>query len=168
MQKENRGSHCKPLQQKLTYLDGVKPAFPGMDAAQLLNQGGPKTNNCEWVTVDIVPFAGEKALVLRTTRYVYPGEELYVSYGKKFWSEQLADPNEAPAVVFPTSERSGVNSSRNTHPGATATVVVASSAVPADVPELMSEKSHPIQHQLDKMSSTADVLENTPPTVNGG
>ena len=99
MQEMSLGTHCKPLQYKLSYLDGIKEGFLGMPAGQLLNEGGNKLfQNCDWITLEIYPSSGEKVVGIRATRHVYEGEELYVSYGSKFWSEQGQVPEEPPPV----------------------------------------------------------------------
>lgn len=107
MQYHNMGSHCKPLQYKHSYLDGVKTAFVGMHAGQLLNQGDANTRNCEWITLETK--TSKRFVAIRATRYIFPGEELYISYGKKFWDEQLASPTPVPPVQLPRR----INSLRN-------------------------------------------------------
>ena len=111
MQSENLGSHSKPLQFKHSYLDGVKTALLGMRAGQLLNQGDASSQNCDWILLDVHPSSGEKVLGVRATRYVFPGEELYVSYGKKFWDEQLMFPSPPPPVILPTIEAENARNS---------------------------------------------------------
>ena len=101
MKQSGRGSHCKPLQFKHVYLDGVKTAFRGMGAGQLLNQGDKETCNCDWISLDVYPGSGERLLAVRATRNVFPGEELYVSYGRKFWDELQTHPNRVPPVILP-------------------------------------------------------------------
>lgn len=105
MQQCNLGSHAKPLQFKHTYLDGVKVALTGMHAAQLLNQGSPVFQNCDWVTVDVYPSSGEKVMAIKAIRPIYAGEELYVCYGQKFWDEQVEHPRDPPPVVLPKRTR---------------------------------------------------------------
>lgn len=105
MQQCNLGSHAKPLQFKHTYLDGVKVALTGMHAGQLLNQGSPVFQNCDWVTVDVYPSSGEKVLAIKAIRPIFAGEELYVCYGKKFWDEQVEYPRDPPPVVLPKRKR---------------------------------------------------------------
>lgn len=101
MQTHGKGSHCKPVQFKLSYLDGVKEGFLGMPAGQLLNEGGKESQNCDWISLEVYPSSGEKVIGLRAIRHIYPGEELYVSYGSKYWSEQQGKvPDEPPPVLF--------------------------------------------------------------------
>ena len=104
MQSAGIGTHCKPLQLKHSYLDGVKTAFTGMGAGQLVNQGSKSTINCDWVYLDIHPGSGEKLIGLRATRKIYPGEELYVHYGSKYWSEQSYEPTPPPDVILPSTD----------------------------------------------------------------
>lgn len=101
MQAAQVGSHCKSLQFKHSYLDGVKVAFSGMPAGQLLNQGGKKTVNCDFTNLEIHPGSGEKLVGIRALRDIFPGEELYVNYGLKFWSEQGLVPADPPPVKLP-------------------------------------------------------------------
>jgi hypothetical protein len=101
MQEAGVGTHCKPLQLKHSYLDGVKNAFIGMSAAQLVNHGTKPTINCDWIYLDVHPGSGEKVLALRATRYIFPGEELYVNYGSKYWDEQNYQPKSPPDVILP-------------------------------------------------------------------
>ena len=101
MQAAQVGSHCKPLQFKHSYLDGVKVAFHGMPAGQLLNQGSKQTVNCDFANLEIYPGSGEKVLGIRATRNIFPGEELYINYGNKFWSEQGVVPTDPPPVNLP-------------------------------------------------------------------
>jgi hypothetical protein len=103
MQQAGLGTHCKPLQLKHTYLDGVKIAFKGMGAAQLVNHGSKTTVNCDWIYLDVHPGSGSKVIALRATRDVVQGEELYVNYGTKFWNEQQYHPFSPPAVVLPVT-----------------------------------------------------------------
>jgi hypothetical protein len=107
MQKEGVGTHCKPLQLKHSYLDGVKVALTGMGAGQLANQGSKSTINCDWIYLDVR--GGSKILGLRATRFIHPGEELYVNYGTKFWSEQNIEPNLPPDVVLPATPEEPVD-----------------------------------------------------------
>ena len=99
LQAGSGGSHCKPLQFKHSYLDGVKVGLTGMSCGQLLNQGDKQTVNCDWIVLEYPP--AEKALGVRATRFIHPGEELYISYGKKFWDEQSMEPAKVPPVVLP-------------------------------------------------------------------
>jgi len=101
MQESGIGTHCKPLQVKHSYLDGVKVAFKGMSAAQLVNQGSKTTINCDWAYLDIYPGTGQRVIGIRATRKIFPGEELYVNYGPKFWSEQDYEPTPPPEVILP-------------------------------------------------------------------
>lgn len=101
MQEAGVGTHCKPLQLKHSYLDGVKKAFIGMSAAQLVNHGTKSTINCDWIYLDVNPGSGKKVLALRATRYIFPGEELYVNYGSKYWDEQNYQPETPPDVILP-------------------------------------------------------------------
>lgn len=103
MQIEGLGTHSKPLTQKLAYLDGVKTVFKGMHVGQLVNHSDSLAN-CSFVTVDIIPYTGERVIALRATRMIHTGEEIYVQYGTKFWAEQQADPDDAPDIVIPTGE----------------------------------------------------------------
>lgn len=100
MQSLGKGTHCKPLQFKHSYLDGVKTAFVGMHAGQLLNQGDKNTCNCEWIMLE-AKSASNRHLAIRATRYIFPGEELYISYGRKFWDEQRMTPISVPPVMLP-------------------------------------------------------------------
>jgi hypothetical protein len=104
IQQNNRGTHVKPLQFKHEYLDGIKIALGGMHAGQLLNQGSFSYQNCDWVLIDVRPSSGERLLGIRAIRRIFPGEELYVSYGKKFWDElEMKDPKDPPRVIIPNS-----------------------------------------------------------------
>jgi hypothetical protein len=100
MQARAMGTHSKPVQFKLSYLDGVKEAFEGMPAGQLLNEGTKTFQNCDWITLEVFPSSGEKVVGIRAMRRVFVGEELYVSYGQKFWSEQGEIPADPPPLVF--------------------------------------------------------------------
>jgi len=95
LQREGLGTHSKPLTQKLTYLDGVKLALKGMHVGQLVNHSDVCANS-KFVTVDLLPFTGERVIALKATRVILTGEEIYVQYGTKFWSEQGATPTQAP------------------------------------------------------------------------
>jgi hypothetical protein len=101
LQESGRGSHAKPLQFKHMYLDGVKTTFAGMHAGQLVNQGDRASCNCEWKVLELYPSSGERVLAIKATRYVHAGEELYISYGKKFWDEQGEQPSDVPEVRLP-------------------------------------------------------------------
>ena len=98
LQQEGRGTHAKPVDFKHRYLDGVKTVFNGMHAGQLLNQGTPEACNCDWATLELWSNNAEKVLAIRATRDILAGEELYVSYGKKYWDELEMTPNEVPAL----------------------------------------------------------------------
>lgn len=105
MQAAGLGTHCKPLQVKHSYLDGVKEAFTGMSAAQLVNQGCKSTVNCDWTYLDISPGTGQRVIGIRATRKIFPGEELYINYGIKFWSERDYEPTPPPEVILPEDEK---------------------------------------------------------------
>jgi hypothetical protein len=105
MQELGLGTHCKPLEQKLAYLDGVKTAFEGMHVAQFANHGGSRAN-ASFITIEEIPFTGDKVIAIKASRYIFPGEEIYLNYGVKFWSEQNIDPEGAPPVVLPSSSES--------------------------------------------------------------
>ncbi|KAF4677863.1 hypothetical protein FOL47_008928 [Perkinsus chesapeaki] len=108
-------THCIPLMQKLSYLDGMHSCLmKGMHVGQMLNMGGAGSsfNNCEFHTIDVTTNGGPlgrskgvptamKAVVLRATRYIFPGEELYVSYGASFWKKQEMVCLEPPPVQRP-------------------------------------------------------------------
>lgn len=123
-------THCIPLMQKLSYLDGMHSCLmQGMYVGQMLNMGGKGTtfNNCEFHIVDVTTNGGSlgrskgvptamKAVVVRATRsntvcpgwrivsscrYIFPGEELYVSYGASFWNKQGVVCLEPPPVHWP-------------------------------------------------------------------
>ncbi len=51
--------------------------------------------------MDIHPGAGQKIIGVRALRWIYPGEELYINYGPKYWSEQNSEPTPPPEVNFP-------------------------------------------------------------------
>ncbi|EER02765.1 hypothetical protein Pmar_PMAR003238 [Perkinsus marinus ATCC 50983] len=101
--------------QKLSYLDGMHSCLmQGMYVGQMLNMGGKGTtfNNCEFHIVDVTTNGGSlgrskgvptamKAVVVRATRYIFPGEELYVSYGASFWNKQGVVCLEPPPVHWP-------------------------------------------------------------------
>ncbi|KAF4706063.1 HT and RLD domain containing E3 ubiquitin protein ligase [Perkinsus olseni] len=108
-------THCIPLMQKLSYLDGMHSCLmKGMYVGQMLNMGGRGSNfnNCEFHIVDVTTNGGRlgrskgvptamKAVVVRATRYIFPGEELYVSYGASFWNKQDIVCLEPPPVHWP-------------------------------------------------------------------
>ncbi|KAF4662314.1 hypothetical protein FOZ61_002574 [Perkinsus olseni] len=125
-------SHCIPLMHKLLYVDGLYACLmKGMYVGQLINMGGSGStfNNVEFFPIDVsvveprstrsckrtpTPSAsassiatGVKMLVVRATRYIYPGEELYGSYGSAFWNKRDCDCREPPPVVLPSSDHSG-------------------------------------------------------------
>jgi hypothetical protein len=95
MQSGSTGTHCKPLTQKLTYLDGVKTVLKGMHVGQLVNHSDTLANS-KFVTIDLLPFTGERVIALKAIRAIQCGEEIYVQYGSRFWAEQQAEPIEAP------------------------------------------------------------------------
>ena len=103
MQTEGLGTHSKPLTQKLAYLDGVKTVFKGMHVGQLVNHSDSLANS-SFVTVDLLPYTGERVIALKATRMIHRGEEIYVQYGSKFWAEQRADPDDAPDIIIPKPE----------------------------------------------------------------
>jgi hypothetical protein len=95
MQNNGYGTHCKPLEQKLTYLDGLKNAFYGMPVAQLTNHSS-EYQNAKFVVVELIPYTGEKFIVLKAIRRVISGQEFYVDYGQNFWAEQVQEPEKVP------------------------------------------------------------------------
>ena len=98
LQREGRGTHAKPIDFKHRYLDGVKRVFMGMHAGQLLNQGTPGACNCDWATLELRSNNAERILAIRAIRDILAGEELYISYGKKYWDEIQMCPNDVPPL----------------------------------------------------------------------
>jgi len=96
LQEAGRGTHAKPLHSKHQYLDGVKTVFKGMHAAQLLNHATGGMCNCAWAYLESRPITGERLLAVVAKRAIKAGEELYVSYGKKFWDELNIKPLHPP------------------------------------------------------------------------
>ncbi|EER17954.1 hypothetical protein Pmar_PMAR019836 [Perkinsus marinus ATCC 50983] len=119
-------SHCIPLMHKLIYVDGLFTCLmKGMYVGQLINMGGSGSafNNVEFCPIEVsvveprstrnckripaspiatsVTATGVKMLVVKATRYIHPGEELYGSYGSAFWNKRDCDCREPPPVVFP-------------------------------------------------------------------
>jgi hypothetical protein len=98
LQREGRGTHAKPVDFKHKYLDGVKTVFRGMHVGQLLNQGTPEACNCGWATLENRSNGAEKIPAIRALRKIHAGEELYISYGKKYWEELLISPRKVPPI----------------------------------------------------------------------
>jgi hypothetical protein len=103
LQQEGRGTHAKPVDFKHKYLDGVKTVFKGMHVGQLLNQGTADACNCGWATLENKSNSAEKILAIRALRKIHAGEELYISYGKKYWEEILISPRKSPPIQLPRS-----------------------------------------------------------------
>ena len=103
LQEEGRGTHAKPVDFKHKYLDGVKSVFMGMHAAQLLNQGSSEACNCDWATLELRSNNAEKILAIRAVRDIKAGEELYISYGKKYWDEIQKTPHKVPPLQISRS-----------------------------------------------------------------
>ena len=97
-------SHCKPLDSKYLYCDGLKIPLKGMPAGQFANHSKASTN-ATFVSIELNPWNGIKHIALKASRDINAGEEIYIHYGSKFWDEQATDPAEVPEVFDPPAPK---------------------------------------------------------------